>query len=189
MANLDAPHMTSVKRIWNARVLKSPRWWALHKGRKHWHPQPILCTTLYRNLMQASNFGSAFDQLFLRIFLWNFHRKCLSTSSIPWRKKGKNDQNSNQGRSCLKGQVHPKMRISPSTCLCPRWSLQKTRRRSFFPARRGSAWRDGRSSIMQWPVTSIVPRTEIAAAKQCLHRFGREDGSVLSGCFSAQIVF
>ena len=30
----------------------------------------------------------------------------------------------------LKGQVHPKMKISPSTCLCPRWSLQKTRRRS-----------------------------------------------------------
>ena len=28
----------------------------------------ILCTTLYRNPMQASNFGGAFDQLFLWIF-------------------------------------------------------------------------------------------------------------------------
>ena len=25
----------------------------------------VLCTTLYRNLMQASNFGGTFDQLFL----------------------------------------------------------------------------------------------------------------------------
>ena len=25
-------------------------------------------------------------------FLWNFHRRCLSTSSIPWCKKVKNDQ-------------------------------------------------------------------------------------------------
>ena len=30
---------------------------------------PILCTPLYRNPMQASNFGGTFDQLFLRIFL------------------------------------------------------------------------------------------------------------------------
>ena len=32
--------------------------------------RPILCTTLYKNLMQASNFDSAFDQLFLWIFFW-----------------------------------------------------------------------------------------------------------------------
>ena len=51
--------------------------------------RPILCTTLYRNLKQAGNFGSAFDQLFFWIFLWNFHRRCLSTSSIPWCKKSK----------------------------------------------------------------------------------------------------
>ena len=25
----------------------------------------VLCTTLYRNLMQASNFGGTFDQLFV----------------------------------------------------------------------------------------------------------------------------
>ena len=54
--------------------------------------RPILCTTLYRNPMQATNFGSTFDQLFLRIFLYNFHRRSLSISSIPWCKKVKNDQ-------------------------------------------------------------------------------------------------
>ena len=54
--------------------------------------QSILCTTLYRHLMQASNFAGPFDQLFLWIFLWNFHRRCLSTSSIPWCKRVNNDQ-------------------------------------------------------------------------------------------------
>ena len=48
--------------------------------------RPFLCTTLYRNPMQVSNFGGTFDQLFLWIFLWNFHRRCLSTSYIPWCK-------------------------------------------------------------------------------------------------------
>ena len=54
--------------------------------------------------MQASNFGGTFDQLFLWIFLWNFHRRCLSTSSIPWCKKVKNDQKlkSRGGRPALK---------------------------------------------------------------------------------------
>ena len=42
--------------------------------------------------MQASNFGGTFDQLFLRILLYNFHRRCLSTCSIPWCKKVENDQ-------------------------------------------------------------------------------------------------
>ena len=42
-----------------------------------------------RNLMQAINFGGTFDQLFFWIFLWSFHRRCLSTSSIPWCKKVK----------------------------------------------------------------------------------------------------
>ena len=52
----------------------------------------VLCTTLCRNPKQLSNFGGTFDQLFLWIFLWNFHKRCLSISSIPWCKKVKNDQ-------------------------------------------------------------------------------------------------
>ena len=47
-------------------------------------PTSRLCLIFYRNLMQTSNFGGTFDQLFLRIFLSNFHRRCLSTFSIPW---------------------------------------------------------------------------------------------------------
>ena len=37
-------------------------------------------------------------------FLWNFHRRCLSTCSIPWCKKVKNDQKLKSrggGGSCL----------------------------------------------------------------------------------------
>ena len=60
--------------------------------------QPILCTTLYRNPTQASNFGGAFGQLFLWIFLWHFHRRCFFTFSIPWCKKVKKmTKNSKQG--------------------------------------------------------------------------------------------
>ena len=35
----------------------------------------FVCTTLYRNLMQASNFGGTFDQLFLWIFFMKFSQK------------------------------------------------------------------------------------------------------------------
>ena len=71
------------------------------RERLNFRRRPILCTTLYRNLMQAPNFGGIFDQLFLWIFSWNFHRKCLSTFSIPWCKKVKNDQKLKSRGSCL----------------------------------------------------------------------------------------
>ena len=38
------------------------------------------------------NSGGTFDQLFIWIFLWNFHRSCLFNSAKPWCKKVKNDQ-------------------------------------------------------------------------------------------------
>ena len=62
--------------------------------------RPILCTTLHRNLKQNSNFGGTFDQLFLWIFLWKFHRRCLSTSSIQCLQKVKNDQKLKSRVSC-----------------------------------------------------------------------------------------
>ena len=65
---------------------------SISRARLNFRRRPILCTTLYRNPMQASNFGGKFDQLFLWILLWNIYRRCLSTSSIPWCKKVKNDQ-------------------------------------------------------------------------------------------------
>ena len=56
--------------------------------------------------MQASNFGGTFDQHFLWNFLWHFHGRCLSTSSIPWCKKVKDDQKLKSRGSCL-NQVPP----------------------------------------------------------------------------------
>ena len=51
--------------------------------------QPFLCTTLYRNPMQRSNFGDLSDQVFLWIFLWAklIHARRLSSSSIPLCKR------------------------------------------------------------------------------------------------------
>ena len=65
---------------------------SISRERLNFRRRPILCTTLYRNLMQAPNFGGTFDQLFLWIFSWNFYRRCLSTFSTPWCQKVKNDQ-------------------------------------------------------------------------------------------------
>ena len=62
------------------------------RARLNFRRWPILCTTLYRNPVQASNFGGTFDQLSFCIFLCNFHRRCLSTSAILWCKKAKNDE-------------------------------------------------------------------------------------------------
>ena len=70
---------------------------SISRARLNFRRRPILCTTLYRNLMQVNNFGGTFDQLFLWIFLWNFYRRCLSICSIPWCKKVKITKNSNQG--------------------------------------------------------------------------------------------
>ena len=73
---------------------------SISRERLNFRRRPIVCTTLYRNPMQACNFGGTFDQLFLRIFLSHFHRRCLSTSSIPWCKKSKNDQKLKSRGSC-----------------------------------------------------------------------------------------
>ena len=79
---------------------------SISRERLNFRRRPILCTTLYRNPMQASNFGGTFDQLFLWIFLWNFYRRCLSISSIPWCKKVKNDQKlKSRGPTLTEGDV------------------------------------------------------------------------------------
>ena len=70
---------------------------SISQARLNFQRRPILCTTLYRNLMQSCNFGGTFDQLFFCMFLWNFYRRCPSTSSILWCKKSKMTKNSNQG--------------------------------------------------------------------------------------------
>ena len=52
--------------------------------------------------IQASNFGSAFDQLFLWICLWHFQSRCISTSCILW---------------CKKSQIWPKPQIKGGPAL------------------------------------------------------------------------
>ena len=80
------------------KKVKSISW-----ARLNFRRRPFLCTTLYRNLMQASNFGGTFDQFFLWTFLWNFHRRCLSSVFIPWCKKSqKSPKTQIKGGSCLK---------------------------------------------------------------------------------------
>ena len=74
---------------------------SISRERLNFRRWPFLCTTLYRNPMQASNFGGTFYQLFLRIVLQNFHKRCLSTSSIPW---------------CKKSQKWPKTQIKGGGC-------------------------------------------------------------------------
>ena len=67
------------------------------------------CTTLYRNLVQASNFGGTFDQLFLRIFFMNFSQKLsLYICYTMVQKKSKMTKNSNQrggGGPALSGHL------------------------------------------------------------------------------------
>ena len=48
---------------------------SISRERLNFRRRPVLCTTLYRNLMQASNFGGTFDQLFLLNFFMNFSQK------------------------------------------------------------------------------------------------------------------
>ena len=80
---------------------------SISRARSNFRRQQILCITLYRNLMQVRNFGGTFDQIFLWISFWNFHRRCLSISSIPWCKKVKNDQKlKSRGGGGLIGSVH-----------------------------------------------------------------------------------
>ena len=80
---------------------------SISRERLNFRRRPILFTTLYRNIMQANNFGGTFHQLFLWIFSWNFHRRCLSTFSIPWCKKVGNDHKLKSRGSCLKVERSP----------------------------------------------------------------------------------
>ena len=54
-----------------------------------------------RNLMQASNIGSAFDQLFLWICSWNFHTRCLLTLSNNGEKVKNNQKLKSRGPALM----------------------------------------------------------------------------------------
>ena len=80
---------------------------SISRAQLNFRRRPILCTTLYRNLKQASNFGGPFDQLFLWIFLWNLTEDSSLLLLYYGAKKSKMTKNSNQGGSCLKGDSDP----------------------------------------------------------------------------------
>ena len=59
--------------------------------------QPILCTTLFRNFMQASNFGGTFDQLSFEFVNEIFTEDASLLLLYHGAKKSKMTKNSNQG--------------------------------------------------------------------------------------------
>ena len=59
--------------------------------------RPILCTTLYRNLTQASNFGGTFDQHFLCIFNAIFTEDASVLFLYHCAEKSKMTNHSNEG--------------------------------------------------------------------------------------------
>ena len=94
------------------------------RERLNFRRRAFLCTTLYRNLMQASNFGGTFDQLFLWIFLWTFHRRCLSTFLYHGAKKSKMTKNSNQGDPALINKINKYLLCSRLKAQYPTHRLQ-----------------------------------------------------------------
>ena len=74
---------------------------SISRERLNFRRRPILCTTLYRNPMQASNFGGTFDQLFLRIFYKFFTEDASLLFLNHGAKKSNMTKNSNQGGGVL----------------------------------------------------------------------------------------
>ena len=70
---------------------------SISRERLNFCRRPILCTTLYRNPTQASNFGGTFDQLFLRFFYTIFTEDASRPLLYHDAKKSKMTKNSNQG--------------------------------------------------------------------------------------------
>ena len=56
-----------------------------------------MCTTLYRNLMQASNFGGSFDQLFLLFILFSENASLLLLYHGAKKSKMTNNKNDQGG--------------------------------------------------------------------------------------------
>ena len=70
---------------------------SISRARLNFRRRPILCTTLYRNLMQASNSSGTFDQLFLWLFYEIFTEDASHHLLYHGAKKPKMTKNWNQG--------------------------------------------------------------------------------------------
>ena len=70
---------------------------SISRARLNFRRWPVLCTTLYRNPMRASNFRGTFDQLFLWFFYVVFTEDVSLLFLYHSAKKSKMTKNSNQG--------------------------------------------------------------------------------------------
>ena len=78
---------------------------SISRARLNFQSRPFLCTTLYRNLMQASNFGGTFDQLFLWFFSEIFTEDASLLPLYQVSKKSKMTKNSNRGGPASRAQM------------------------------------------------------------------------------------
>ena len=98
----DGIHRTcTVANPENTRTYLLTGFYGKFRARLNFRRRPFLCTTLYRNPKQASNFDGAFDQLFLWIFYEVFTEDISLFFLYHGAKKSKMTKTPNKG-SCLK---------------------------------------------------------------------------------------
>ena len=78
---------------------------SISRERLNFRRRPFLCASLYRNHKQGRNFGGTFDQLFLWVFLWDFHTRCPLPFLYHGAKKSIMTKNSKQGGLALINSV------------------------------------------------------------------------------------
>ena len=124
---------------------------SISQARLNFRRRPFLCTTLYRNLLQASNFDGAFDQLFLWIFYQFFLQKMplnVVYTMVQESKKWPKTQ--------IKGGGGPALRKSTNKP----WSLGKAKKETdvksipFFSV----------SMLQSFPVKSLKQRNPLRYA-------------------------
>ena len=98
--------MSFIKLVQAVKYLKN----SISRARLNFQSRPILCTTLYRNFIQASNFGGTFDHA---PFPLNFLFMKFLEKMPPYifytrvQKKSKMTKNSNQGGPAFISLVPP----------------------------------------------------------------------------------
>ena len=76
---------------------------SISRERLNFRRRPILCTTLYRNPMQASNFGAPLTNFSFEFFYKIFTEDASLPLLYDGAKKSKMTKNSNQGGPALNG--------------------------------------------------------------------------------------
>ena len=77
---------------------------SISRARLNFQRRPVCVQLCIETICKRATSVAHLTNFSFDFFLWNFHRRCLSTSSIPWCKKVKNDQKLKSrggGGSCL----------------------------------------------------------------------------------------